>query len=239
MIEPLLPPTQFVERCAAVGLQLSPDEMAQLGRYLKQLLDTNQQFNLTAIRDADTAWQRHVLESLSLLPHLEGVGSVVDVGSGGGAPGLPLAIAMPECQITLIEATGKKARFLTDTAEALALTNVTVLADRAETLGQQSAHRERFDTAVARAVGPMRVLLELTLPLVRVGGRMLALKGEAVEEELRDAGDALMTLGGGDVELYEALPGLSDPAVIVDVTKADATPADYPRRPGLPKQEPL
>ena len=239
MIEPLLPPTQFVERCAAVGLQLSPDEMAQLGRYLKQLLDTNQQFNLTAIRDADTAWQRHVLESLSLLPHLEGVGSVVDVGSGGGAPGLPLAIAMPECQITLIEATGKKARFLTDTAEALALTNVTVLADRAETLGQQSAHRERFDTAVARAVGPMRVLLELTLPLVRVGGRMLALKGEAVEEELRDAGDALMTLGGGDVELYEALSGLSDLAVIVAVTKTDATPADYPRRPGLPKQEPL
>jgi len=239
MIEPLLPPTQFVERCAAVGLQLSPDEIAQLGRYLKQLLDTNQQFNLTAIRDADTAWQRHVLESLSLLPHLDDAGSVVDVGSGGGAPGLPLAITLPDCQITLIEATGKKVRFLTDTAEALALTNVTVLADRAETLGQQGAHRERYDIAVARAVGPMRVLLELTLPLVRVGGRMLALKGESVEEELRDAGDALMTLGGGDVELYEALPGLSDPAVIVAVTKTDATPADYPRRPGLPKQEPL
>jgi len=167
------------------------------------------------------------------------VRTVVDVGSGGGLPGLPLAIVKPELKVTLLEATGKKARFLERAAEALGLDNVAVVNDRAETAGPQKAYRERFDAAVGRAIGPINVMLELTLPLVRVGGRVLAMKGKAVEGELRDAGDALMLLGGGEVEAYDALPGLEEEAVIVEIAKAQATPRQYPRRPGTPKHEPL
>ncbi len=232
-------PAAFHDACSTLGLQLSPDEIAQLGAYLEFLLETNKQFNLTAIREPDQAWMRHVLDSLSLLPHLGEVESVVDVGSGGGLPGVPLAIVQPERCFTLLEATGKKAKFLQGVATLLGSTNIQVINDRAETVGQNKQHRQRYDLAVARAVGPMRVLLELTLPLVKVGGRVLAMKGKQVEAELRDAGDALMALGAGQIELYEGLPGLADDAVIVEITKQENTPREYPRRPGEPKTNPL
>lgn len=239
MTQALTPPADFQSRCADLGLDLAPTAITQLGQYLHQLLETNRKFNLTAIRDPTDAWHRHILESLTLLPHLADAKHVIDIGSGGGAPGLPLAIARPDIHITLVEATGKKARFLTDTAAALDLPNTTVLADRAETLAQASDHREQHDVALARAVGPMRVLLELTLPFVRVGGRLLALKGETIESELRDAGDALMILGAGDIGFHDALPDSDDPAVIVQVAKDRPTPPEFPRRPGIPKQDPL
>jgi 16S rRNA (guanine527-N7)-methyltransferase len=235
----LSPPASFNESCAALGIELSPAEVQQLGRYLHLLLETNKQFNLTGITDPAEAWMRHVLDSLTLLPHLEGVTTMIDIGSGGGLPGIPVAITKPELQVTLVEATGKKARFLGTVAGDLGLRNVKVITDRAETIGQQKQLREKFDVATCRAVGPMNVLLELTLPLVKVGGKLLAMKGAKVEEEMKDAGDALMLLGGGEVEFYVAMPGLQEDAVIVEVKKEQATPAKYPRLPGTPKQDPL
>ena len=152
---------------------------------------------------------------------------------------MPIAIACPDIKVTMIESTGKKAAFLQRVADDLELTNVTVLSDRAETLGRSKNYRERFDVATARAVGAARVILELMMPLVRTGGQVLAMKGKSVESELEDASDAMMILGGGGVELYEALPGLDDDAVIVVIRKDGPTPADYPRAPGMPKQSPL
>lgn len=233
------PPQTFLDACRTVGLTITDAQHAALGRYLHRLLETNKQFNLTAIRDADEAWMRHILDSLSLLPFLEGVETFIDVGSGGGLPGIPVAIVRPDLRVTLLEATGKKARFLASTAAALGLSNVTVLNDRAETVGQDKAHRARYDAAAARAVGPLRSLLELTLPLVKVGGIVLAMKGRQAERELQEAGDALMTLGAGEVHVYEALPGLEDEASIVMIEKASTTPRPYPRLPGIPKHQPL
>ncbi|MEX0741151.1 MAG: 16S rRNA (guanine(527)-N(7))-methyltransferase RsmG [Phycisphaeraceae bacterium] len=232
-------PQSFLDDCKTVGLSLNDETIQMLGRYLHLLLETNKKFNLTAIKEPEQAWRRHILESLALLPFLEGATTVIDVGSGGGLPGLPLAIASPERRFTLLDATGKKARFLETAVAELGLTNVTVLNDRAETAGQSPQHRQRYDVAVSRAVGPMNVLLELTLPLVQVDGRFIALKGAKAEAELRDAGDALVVLGGGEVEAYEALPNLEDEAVVVVVYKLATTPPEYPRRPGQPKQEPL
>lgn len=232
-------PEQFRADCQTIGLELDDEVLAQQGRYLHLLLEANRQFNLTAIRDEPTAWRRHVLESLALLPLVEKAKSLIDVGSGGGAPGLPLAIAMPALPITLLEATGKKARFLESTAAALRLEHVTVIHDRAETIGQSGPHRQQYDVVAARAVGPINVLLELALPLATVGGRLLAIKGKQAEQELDEAGDALMQLGGGAVSLHEALPGLDDDAVILEVVKDRPTPPQFPRRPGLPKQQPL
>jgi len=235
----LEPPDVFGQACATIGLELTDAELGRLGRYLHLLLETNRQFNLTAITDPGQAWRRHILDSLSLLPFIDASGPLIDVGSGGGLPGVPLAIARPQLPITLLEATGKKARFLERVVDDLGLTRVTVVSARAEEAGRQQTHRQRYATAVARAVGPMRVLLEYALPLVREGGRVLAMKGRRVEAELDESGDALLELGGGAVELYEALPGLEDEAVIVEVRKAGPTPPPYPRRPGEPKANPL
>lgn len=241
-IEPLKPTAEFDAACQTIGLTLEPAERERLGRYLARLLETNRRFNLTAIRDPAEAWMRHVLDSLSVLPHLptgDRPPQIIDIGSGGGLPGIPLAIARPDARFTLLEATGKKATFLKQTAQALGLKNIAVVNDRAETVGRASAYRQKYDAAIARAVGPMRVMLEYALPFVKVGGRVLAMKGRKVEQELDEAGDALMLLGGGAVEAYEALPGLADDAVIVQITKDRPTPAQYPRRPGEPKANPL
>ncbi len=235
----LKPPESFHVAARALGLELSDDVVALLGQFLDLLLQTNKQFNLTAIRDPDQAWMRHGLDSLSILPFIDEAKTVIDVGSGGGLPGIPLAIARPDIAVTCLDATGKKVRFIETAARELGLQNVAAMHDRAETIGQNPQHRARYDLAVARAIGPMNVLLELLLPLVKVDGRVLAMKGRRVEEELQDCGDALMKLGAGEVGLYESLPGLEEDAVVVIVTKASATPKQYPRRPGIPKQEPL
>jgi 16S rRNA (guanine527-N7)-methyltransferase len=159
---------------------------------------------------------------------------ILDVGSGGGLPALPLAIALPERQFTLLEATGKKARFLSETARALGLDNVSVICERAETFGQQAEGRARFDAVTSRAVSRLSVLLELTLPFVRVGGLALALKGERAELEIQDAERALKVLGGTVSGVERTSTG-----TIVRIAKTAPTPAKYPRRPGEPKRTPL
>lgn len=236
------PPEAFHAGCAELGLQLSEAEIARIGRFLALLLQTNQQFNLTAVRDPEAAWMRHGLDSLTLFPWLVDLPAgarLIDVGTGGGLPGMVLAIVCPDLAVTLLEATGKKARFCETAAATLGLNNLTVLNDRAETAGRNARHREQFDVVTARAVGPMRVMLEFTLPLARVGGVVLAMKGRQVEAELRDAGDALITLGGGEIDIVQPLPDSEPDAVVVAVSKQEHTPSEYPRRPGEPKQNPL
>lgn len=233
------PPPGFFETCAAIGVKVSRDDAQALGRYLHLLLETNKQFNLTAIREPYQAWHRHIIDSLSVVPLLEGVSTLIDVGSGGGLPGVPVAIMRPQVQVTLLEATGKKARFLQSVADELGRGNVRVIQERAETVGQDPQHRQAYDVAVCRAVGPLNVLLELTLPLVKVGGRVLAMKGRRLEAELDSSLDAISILGGGEFRVFDALPEVNEEAVIVEVDKVQPTPRAYPRRPGVPKMEPL
>lgn len=233
------PPPGFFETCAAIDVPVSREQAQMLGRYLHLLLETNKQFNLTAIREPYQAWHRHIIDSLSVVTLLEGVGTLIDVGSGGGLPGVPVAIMRPQIQVTLLEATGKKARFLQTVADELKLANVRIVNERAEAVGQDAQHRQIYDAAVCRAVGPLNVLLELTLPLVKVGGRVLAMKGRQLEAELEASLDAISVLGGGEFRVIEALPEVNEEAVIVEVEKVEPTPRAYPRRPGVPKTEPL
>ncbi len=238
------PIPEFVpQHLQAIGVEVTDDQLQRLAAYLHLMLETNKQFNLTAIREPEEAWKRHIIDSLTLVPGLiewPENSKLVDVGTGGGLPGIPIAIAIPKLKVTLLETTGKKANFCKHAAEVLGLNNVVVINNRAETIGQNKLYREQFDMAVSRAVGPMRILLEFMLPLVKVGGWMYALKGPALEQELADAGDALAKLGAGEIVAVEAYPDeFENHSVVVGIEKADRTPKTYPRLPGIPKQQPL
>jgi 16S rRNA (guanine527-N7)-methyltransferase len=233
---PLEPPPEFLAAAAAMGIEFDPGDVNRLGRYLALLLERNRQFNLTAITDPGEAWTRHVLDSLSLLPLIGATNAraVIDLGSGGGLPGIPLAIAQPTISFTLVEATGKKARFLEDAVRRLDLDNVIVVNDRAETVAHDQRYRAKFDVLVARAVGPLVVLAELAAAFVRVGGCILAIKGRRAEEEIAAAAEALRLLHCAVVERIRTSTG-----TIVVIEKTRGTPAAYPRRPGEPKRAPL
>ncbi len=224
---------------ARAGITLSARQHALLGQYLDLLIETNKTMNLTRIVDRESAERLHIADALTLLKHLpKGSHSIVDVGSGGGVPGIPLGIARPDARILLVEATKKKAAFLQTTADALGLLNVSVSEWRAEDVAR-SSNREAFDIATARAVGAIDMLAEWCLPLVRVGGRMLAMKGERITQELPVAGKAIKWVGGGPAKIYPAeLPG-AEHHVIVEIHKVATTHRDYPRPPSEAKGKPI
>jgi 16S rRNA (guanine527-N7)-methyltransferase len=234
--DPIPPPPDLAARAEASGIAFDEGDVERLGAYLALLLDANTRFNLTAIRDPAEAWERHLLDSLTLLPYLleARAATVVDVGTGGGLPGVPLAIAAPAIQFTLLEATGKKADFLKDAVRRLDLANVRVVNDRAENAGRAPEHREQYDVATARAVGPLAVLVEYTLPFVRVGGHLLAIKGQNAPKEVTDARVALSALHAEVVDTARTATG-----TIVVVEKHRRTSPKYPRRPGEPKRAPI
>ena len=230
------PREDVIRQAAGYGVALEGQVGQQLHQYLLRLLETNEAFNLTAVTEPEAAWHKHILDSLSLVPQLASAPAssrVVDVGSGGGLPGIPLAIALPDRRFTLLEATGKKARFLADVSRELGLGNVEVVEQRAESFGQGDG-RAQFDAVTARAVSRLPVLLELTLPLLRPDGVLLALKGEQAELEVQEAERALRVLGGVVRELVRTPTG-----TIIRIDKRGPTPGKYPRRPGEPKKSPL
>lgn len=188
---PLPPPPDFGARLAAIGVTVDPVVLERLGAYLGHLLAMNEQMNLTAIRDPADAWERHILDALTLVPCVPTGSAVVDVGSGGGIPGLPLAIARPDLRITLVESTQKKAGFLWAVADAMKLENVRVSAERAEQLEERGI----FDVVTARAVAKLATLVPLVVPLLRVGGTALLIKGQKADEELAEAAKAMKRAG--------------------------------------------
>jgi len=178
-----------------------------------------------------------VADSLVLLEHLGDAKKIVDVGSGGGLPGLPLKIVRPDLSVTLVESDQDKAAFIVRASAALGLEDVEVLAKRAEEVGQDPRYREAFDVAVARALAPMPVLAELCLPLVRVGGRLLAQK--TASEDLQKAALAIDVLGGALNRVVAAPSAIRGVGTVVIIDKIRPTPAAYPRRPGVPERKPL
>ena len=185
---PLTVPVDLDARLAALEITLDAPAIARTSDFLGRLLAMNELVNLTASTDPAEAWSRHALDALTLVPLMADLAegsAVLDVGSGGGVPGIPMAIARPDLAFTLVEATQKKASFLTAVSAALGLTNVTVLAERAEVLGPTM--RARFDVVTARAVGRLVALVPLTIPFVKPGGRVMLIKGQRAEEELAEA----------------------------------------------------
>ncbi len=230
-------PEDFCREAEELGIAFDPGDLERLGLFLGLVLDANRRFNLTAITKPDEAWPKHILDSLTLLPYVIAAGAerVIDVGSGAGLPGIPLAITMPQVRFGLLEATRKKAAFLEGLISVLELSNVEVINERAETIGHDHHHhRERYDLVVARAVGRMAVLLELATPLARVGGHVLAIKGRKAPQEIVEAKQALARLRCRVVGTTRTRTG-----TIVSIKKIGHTPSNYPRRPGEPRRAPL
>lgn len=225
-----------------IGLRLTAVQVSALERYEQELLSWNTRFNLTAIREPGQIRIKHFLDSLTCLCVLRDTPCerLIDVGTGAGFPGLPLKIIYPPMRLTLVESVGKKAEFCRHMVRVLALEGVEVVQERVETLGQVPAYREQFDWAVARAVAVLPVLSEYLLPLVRMGGSMLAMKGETAPAEAQAAENATRLLGGRLQKLTPvSLPGVAEERYLVVIGKIAATPDVYPRRAGLPSKKPL
>jgi 16S rRNA (guanine527-N7)-methyltransferase len=236
-------PTSLAEQAKALfNLDLTPAQVSQFETYAQELVVWNERVNLTAITAPESVAVRHFLDSLSIVqavPMKAGL-RVVDVGTGAGFPGLPLAMIYPDIHVVLMEATGKKINFLDHMAQTLGLKNVETLKARAEDAGHMPEHRARYDLVLARAVARLPSLLEYLLPLASVGGVCIAMKGKTAREEAEDSAKALSILGGRLRAIQQIqLPGVEDEHHLVIVEKTAVTPAAYPRKPGIPTQKPL
>jgi 16S rRNA (guanine527-N7)-methyltransferase len=236
-MEQLVRDTQVLFNVHITGRQLTA-----LSTYEKELLEWNQKFNLTAIRDPESIRTKHFLDSFSCVLAWKSSppNQLIDVGTGAGFPGIPLKILYPHLKLTLVESVGKKAMFCQHMVRVLGLENVEVIQARAEDLGQKEQHREQYDWAVARAVANLKVLSEYLIPLVRIGGAMLAQKGESGPAEAQSAEESMQILGGKLKQLIPVhLPSVAEDRYLITVEKIAATPPKYPRKPGIPMKQPL
>lgn len=224
------------------GTPLDDVQLNRLVLYNTLLLEWNQKMNLTAITDSKEVAVKHMVDSLSAFDDTlfrEGM-RAIDVGTGAGFPGLVLKIFFPSLELVLLDSLQKRVKFLETVVSALGLSGVSCVHGRAEETARQEGYRERFDLALSRAVARLSVLAEYTLPFVRIGGSLLALKGAKFAEEMTEAETAAKLLGG-DVPTAKPvkLPGLDDGRAIVRIDKIRPTPKAYPRKSGTPEKKPL
>ncbi|MCC6095823.1 MAG: 16S rRNA (guanine(527)-N(7))-methyltransferase RsmG [Eubacterium sp.] len=241
----------FYHGLQQLDLHLEDDQISKFITTYEMLVETNKVMNLTAITDFDEVIVKHFLDSLSIVK-LKPIrtllskdhAKVIDVGTGAGFPGIPLAIAFPNVQFTLADALLKRVRYLNTLTEALNLTNVENIQARAELLGRDSDYREQFDLAVSRAVANLSPLCEYCIPLVKPGGDFVAYKSQKAEEELNTSGRAISVLGGKVQETLKFNLTENDKEdamerVLIDIKKVKNTPAFYPRKAGTPTKKPL
>ena len=223
----------FAEGMRCLNAEVTPRQTEQLCEYSRLLVEWNEKMNLTAVTDPDGIAVKHFLDSV--LPiyktELKDSGSIADVGTGAGFPGLPMAVMMPQTEFTLIDSLNKRVKFLSTVVETLGLKNVKCFHGRAEELGRSPDFRERFDAVVSRAVANMTVLSEYCLPYVRVGGIFVALKAENSEEELDAARPMIGTLGGTVEDVVHVpLPMSNITRDLIVVRKTKPTAERFPRR---------
>jgi 16S rRNA (guanine527-N7)-methyltransferase len=237
---------ELIAGAGKLGIELGARQIRQFELYYRELIEWNERINLTAITDCSAVQVKHFLDSLTVILALseeEVAGrdfSIVDVGAGGGFPGLPLKILLPQPRLVLLEPTTKKVAFLRHMARKLELENVEVLNSRAEDAAHLPIYREQFALVLSRAVALLPTLVELTLPFCRIGGRFIAQKKGDVEQEVNRAKAAITVMGGELNQIRKiGLEEFSDARYLVIIDKICSTPDKYPRRAGLPKRRPI
>jgi 16S rRNA (guanine527-N7)-methyltransferase len=223
------------------NFDLSDKQIEQLDKYYEMLIDKNKVMNLTAITEFDEVLVKHFVDSLSICTVLpKDISSVCDLGTGAGFPGIPMAIAYPSLQFTLIDSLNKRIKFLDEVVSELGLTNVTLVHARAEEAGRNKLYREQFDLVVSRAVANIATLSEYCLPLVKVGGYFISFKSGDINDEIKLSGKAINKLGGNlRKPVLFSLPDTDISRSFLIINKEKNTPKAYPRKAGTPSKEPL
>ena len=232
----------LIHAMEVMGLVLEDYQIRQFCRFEALLLETNKVMNLTAITDPGEVAVKHMADSLSCYDerYFPKDASLLDLGTGAGFPGIPLAIFRPDLTVTFFDSLQKRLNFLNEVCRETGLRKVAFLHGRAEEMAHQEAYREQFDLVTSRAVARLSILCEWALPYVRNNGLFIALKGAQYEEEIKEASNALRILGGTLEEVRPVtLPGLSDKRAVLYIRKSGTSPAKYPRKPKMAAKHPL
>ena len=223
-----------------INIEIEDEKINKFYKYMNLLIEWNEKMNLTAITEQKDIIVKHFVDSLTISKYLEKDESVVDIGTGAGFPGIPLAIINQANKFTLVDSLNKRINFLNDVKEKIELKNITTIHSRAEEFGQNKIYREKFDIAVSRAVAKLNVLVEYLLPTIKVGGKIICMKGSKIKEELDEAKFAVKELGG-NIKYQEEflLPETDIKRNIIIIEKIKNTPKKYPRKSGMPSRQPL
>ena len=205
-------------QCNDFNIELTPEQCSTLIEYMRLILQINKQINLTRIVEPNEFIEKHLFDSLIILPYIKKTDqNIIDIGTGGGFPGIPLAVKFPQNKFVLLDSTAKKLKVIEEIAKELKINNITFVHSRAETASNYPAYRDHFDYAVSRAVAQLQMLVELCLPFVKVGGEFI---------------DEIINLLNGEVDFINEykLPLTSTSRVLIDIVKKDKTPKNYPRK---------
>ena len=237
---------RLIDGASKLGIEFNARQVKQFELYYQELIEWNKKINLTAITDYSSVQIKHFLDSLTITlalseAEIERPGfNIIDIGTGAGFPGLPLKILCPQPWLVLIEPTTKKTAFLHHIIRELELENVEVLNNRAEEAAHLPLYREQFALVLSRAVALLPTLVELTLPFCEIGGRFIAQKKGEIDHEIKQAKEAIAALGGKLDQITKIeLSEFDDKRYLVIIDKICTTPGKYPRRPGLPRRQPI
>lgn len=231
---------KMIELARMINDELTEDQVENFFKYMNLLLEWNEKINLTAITDVDDIILKHFIDSMTVLKYIEKDKSIIDVGTGAGFPGIPIAIMREDVKITLLDSLNKRINFLNEVCSELKINNIETIHGRAEEAGQNKQYREKYDIAVSRAVANMTTLSEYLIPFVKVGGICICMKGSEIDHELEQAKFAIKELGG-KIEKVEKfnLPDSDIERNIVIIKKIKPTPNRYPRKAGMPSKMPI
>lgn len=228
------------KECEKMQIDIKESQIEKFYIYMNLLLEWNQKINLTAITNCDEIIIKHFIDSLTVCKYLKKESSVVDVGTGAGFPGIPIKIVREDLNIILVDSLNKRIRFLEEIIKKLELENIKAIHSRAEEFGRNIKYREKFDYATSRAVANLSTLSEYLIPLVKIKGKVISMKGSTIDEELEESKKAINVLGGKILNIDEFnLPSSDIKRNIVIIEKVKNTPNKYPRKPGTPAKEPI
>ena len=231
---------ELVEKALKIRIELSEHQIEQFYIYMKLLTEWNEKINLTAIIEPKEIILKHFIDSLTISSQIQQSRTIADIGSGAGFPGIPLKIVNPEKELVLIDSLSKRVNFLNEVIKKCNINGITAIHARVEEIGHNSKYRGQFDVTTSRAVAKLNVLLEYMMPLVKLGGRCICLKGPNIDDEIKESKKALNILGGEISKIEKInLPDSDNKRTIIEVLSVKQLPNKYPRKPGTPTSSPL